>query len=223
MKYFLFFSLFTFLSFSQTKNTLPDGFVYVKDVIPSIQLELRYFTAYNFAAMPVEGYHAAKGILSDAATQALKKVQDELKEYDLSIKIFDAYRPQRAVNHFKRWAMDLNDTLNKKVFYPDVKKKDLFKEGYIAALSGHSRGSTLDMTLVGIISGQELDMGSTYDLFGKRSWVLYKAINPQQRANRMLLQTIMLKHGFIHYPKEWWHFTLKAEPFPETYFDFVVE
>jgi len=120
------------------------------------------------------------------------------------------------------WAKDLSDTINKHQYYPNVKKKDLFKEEYIATRSGHSRGSTLDITIVDDVTNDELDMGSPYDFFGEASWVNYKAITDQQKANRELLQTIMIKHGFRNYPKEWWHFTLNSEPFPDIYFDFVI-
>jgi len=201
---------------------LPLDFVYVNDLIPSIHIELRYFGNNNFMGKPIEGYHREVAILSKQATMALKKVQDELEQYNLSIKIYDSYRPQRAVNHFMRWTKDLNDTLNKKGYYPNILKKNLFKEGYIASKSGHSRGSTLDMTLVDIKTGQPLDMGGPYDFFGEVSWVDNKNLSAQQLANRMLIQTIMKKYGFMHYPKEWWHFTLRNEPFPDTYFDFPV-
>ena len=202
---------------------LHKGFVYVEDIIPDIKIELRYYSINNFIGKPIEGYKANKLILSQNATQALKKVQDELTANGYYLKVFDAYRPQRAVNHFMRWAKDLNDTLNKQEFYPNVKKENLFKEGYIASKSGHSRGSTLDMTLVDIQTGKALDMGSPYDFFGVESWVNYEGITKKQKANRQLLQTVMIKRGFRNYPNEWWHFTLRNEPFPDTYFDFVVE
>jgi D-alanyl-D-alanine dipeptidase len=212
------FALITNFAFSQ----LPKGFVYVNDLIPSIHVELRYFGSDNFMGNPIDGYHKEVAILSEQATIALRDVQNELQQYNLSIKIYDSYRPQQAVNHFIRWARDLNDTLNKQEYYPNVMKQHLFKEGYIAARSGHTRGSTLDMTLVDINTGKPLDMGSPYDFFGKVSWVNNKNLTAQQLANRMLIQTIMRKHGFMHYPKEWWHFTLRNEPFPDTYFDFPV-
>jgi zinc D-Ala-D-Ala dipeptidase len=211
--------LVTSFSFAQ----LPQGFVYVSDLIPSIHVELRCFGSDNFMGKPIDGYEREVAILSKQATIALKHIQDELEQYNLSVKIYDSYRPQRAVNQFIRWARDLNDTLNKQEYYPDVKKQHLFKEGYIAARSGHTRGSTLDMTLVDIKTGQPLDMGSPYDFFGDISWVDFKNLTAQQLANRMLIQTVMRKNGFVHYPKEWWHFTLRDEPFPDTYFDFEVE
>lgn len=150
-------------------------------------------------------------------------VQEELYSNNLCLKVYDGYRPQRAVNHFIRWARDLNDTVNKSQFYPEVNKRNLFKEGYIASRSGHSRGSTLDLTITDGETGEPLDMGSPYDFFGQQSWVNYKNITEKQKANRQRLQTVMLKHNFRNYSKEWWHFTLRWEPFPKTYFDFEVE
>lgn len=210
---------YSVLSFAQ----IPKDFVYLVDVIPNIKIELRYFSANNFIGKPIEGYNANKLILTKNAALSLIKVQEDLEANGYCLKVFDAYRPQRAVNHFVRWAENLNDTINKQVYYPKVKKKDLFNEGYIASRSGHTRGSTLDLTIINKDTNMELDMGSPYDFFGTESWVNYKGISKKQIANRELLQTVMIKHGFINYPKEWWHFTLKNEPFPDTYFDFVVE
>jgi len=213
-----------FISFCQfTLAQLPKGFVYVQNVIPDIQLELRYCSPNNFVGGPINGYNAEVCILSSEAAQALKHVQVELKQYNLSLKIYDAYRPQQAVNHFWAWAKQVNDTLMKQQFYPNVNKKDLFNEGYIATRSGHSRGSTLDLTLANIKTGESIDMGSPYDFFGEESWILHDELTSQQKANRMLLQTLMNRHGFISYPKEWWHFTLIGEPYKEQYFDFPVE
>ena len=216
---------FTFLllfCFGIVSAQLPKGFVYVEDVIPTIKVELRYYSNDNFLGKPVDSYKKEVAILTTQAANALKNVQEELKQYDLSIMIYDSYRPQTAVNHFIRWARDLNDTINKHIFYPDVKKQYLFQEGYISSKSGHSRGSTLDVTLVDINTCEPLDMGSPWDFFGPESWVANNNLTKQQRANRMLLRVIMEKHGFIIYTKEWWHFSLRNEPFPETYFDFPV-
>ncbi|MGE5945030.1 MAG: M15 family metallopeptidase, partial [Flavobacteriales bacterium] len=171
----------------------------------------------------VDGYQSDKLILTEAAANALKLVQQELEQQDMCLLVFDGYRPQPAVNHFMRWAQDLNDTINKQRFYPDVHKKDLFKEDYIASRSGHSKGSTVDVTIINTKTNKPLDMGSAYDFFGKESWISYEGISEKQKANRQLLQSIMLKHGFNNYLKEWWHFTLKDEPFPDTYFDFPIE
>ena len=220
MKIKLAFLLLFFIGMAHAQ--LPKGFVYVEDVIPSIKVELRYISNNNFLGKPVDSYKKEVAILTVQAAAALKNVQEELKRYDLSIMIYDSYRPQTAVNHFIRWARDLNDTINKQVFYPDVQKQHLFKEGYISSKSGHSRGSTLDVTLVDINTCEPLDMGSSWDFFGPESWVANNNLTAAQRANRMLLRVIMEKHGFIIYTKEWWHFSLRHEPFPDTYFDFPV-
>lgn len=222
MKQFLYIFLISFIWSCTSQNKLPEGFGYVHNTIADVQLELRYFGNDNFIGKPIDGYKKNVAILSTDAINALKKVQDELRQYNLSIKIFDGYRPQTAVNHFVRWAKQLNDTINKQKFYPKVKKEHLFEEGYISSKSGHTRGSTIDMTLVDLNTGEELDMGSPWDFFGPESWVANLELTPQQRANRMLLQTVMRKHGFKYYTKEWWHFTLRNEPFPDTYFDFPV-
>lgn len=223
IKELLIFFLISFFGFSQSKNTLPDGFTYAKELIPSINLELRYCTIKNFIGKPIIGYNAERFILSTKAAKALQNVQKELLSRGLSLKIYDAYRPQRAVNEFVFWASNLNDTLKKQEFYPRVKKKNLFKSGYIASKSGHSRGSTLDLTLVDAKTGIVLNMGSPYDFFGKESWVNYQDITKKQRDNRLLLKAVMNTYGFRSYSKEWWHFTLVNEPFPNTYFDFPVE
>ena len=216
--------LLCFASFSKlTPFQLPEGFVYVQDLIPNLNVELRYFTSHNFVGDTIEGYKANKLILTKPASEALKIVQEELESQNLCLKVYDGYRPQRAVNHFIRWARDLNDTLNKQEFYPMVEKQHLFRDGYIASKSGHSRGSTVDLTIIDGNTNQPLDMGSPYDFFGEPSWVEYEDITEDQKQNRQLLQSVMLKHGFRIYPQEWWHFTLIGEPFPETYFDFLVE
>ena len=199
-----------------------NNFLELKKEIPSIELDIKYYGSDNFIGKPITGYLAPKAILTKEATLALKKVQTELKTFSLGLKIFDAYRPQKAVDHFVRWGKDLTDIKMKDSFYPNVEKKNLFKEGYIAEHSGHSRGSTIDLTIIDLESKTELDMGSSFDFFGTVSWVNYKNITAQQRANRVLLHTIMLKHGFKSYAQEWWHFTLKNEPYKQ-YFDFNVE
>ena len=205
---------------------LPPGFVYLDAVIPDIRLDLRYCTARNFVGGRIDGYRAPRAILSREAAEALAKVQEELRPFGLGLLVFDAYRPQRAVDHFVRWAQDLQDTRMKAEFYPDVDKQNLFREEYIAARSSHSRGSTVDLTLValGAPPGDAgLDMGTDFDYFGPESWPDYAGITPARRAHRLLLRSLMLQHGFKPYPKEWWHFTLANEPFPETWFDFPVQ
>ncbi|KJD33483.1 peptidase M15 [Tamlana nanhaiensis] len=202
---------------------LPKGFVYVKDVIPDLEVELRYNTTNNFLGKHVEGYHTNRLILTKNAAEALKLVQEELLQQNLCLKVYDGYRPQEAVNHFVKWAKKLDDTVNKSVYYPKEKKRNLFKNGYIASKSGHSRGSTVDLTIIDANTGIPIDMGSPFDFFGQQSWVSYNKITKDQHANRMLLQRVMQKHGFRSYSKEWWHFTLRGEPFPKTYFDFPVK
>jgi len=204
-------------------SQLPEEFVYVSDVIPDLNVELRYYSTHNFVGDTIDGYKANKLIVTKQTAKALKQVQEELEHRNLCLKVYDGYRPQRAVNHFMRWARDLNDTINKQEFYPTVEKRYLFQDGYIASQSGHSRGSTLDLTIIDGNTYKALDMGSPYDFFGESSWVEYEDITENQKQNRQLLQTVMLKHGFRNYPQEWWHFTLIGEPFPDTYFDFVVK
>ncbi len=232
-------------SFSYSQN-IPKGFVEIREVIPDIIIDLRYATNHNFLGVPVDGYNAQKCFITKAAADSLIKVQNELKQFNLSLKVYDAYRPQRAVDHFVRWAEDLADTLTKKEFYSTLDKDRLFIDGYIAKKSGHSRGSTIDLTIVPIplpyqpeydIENQcecfksyeerykdnSIDMGTGFDCFHQRSHTLNKEISVQQKANRLLLKTLMEKYGFKNLAEEWWHFTLKNEPFPNTYFDFEIK
>ena len=202
---------------------MPPGFVYLDEAVPTIKLELRYSTDNNFVGRAIDGYVKPRAILTVEAAHALLKVQHALSGFKLGLKVYDAYRPQRAVNDFLRWAADPADTKKKAEYYPEVDKPELFKQGYLAERSGHSRGSTVDLTIVDLDSGQELDMGGRYDYFGPASWPTSTLPTAAQRANRMLLQAIMVQYGFVPHPQEWWHFTLKAEPYPDTYFDFLVE
>ena len=205
---------------------LPDGFVYIDELIPDILLDLKYCTAHNFVGERIDGYLQPRGILSRDAAVALGQVQAELAGSSLALKIFDAYRPQQAVDHFERWAADLPDTRMKAEFYPQLDKQGLFREGYLARRSSHSRGSTADLTLVSLSvqpGAAELDMGTIFDFFGPQSWPDYAGVTPQQRANRTLLHGLMTSYGFASHPLEWWHFTLKDEPFPDTWFNFPVQ
>ena len=204
-------------------SQIPKGFSYLSDIDTTIQSEMRYITHNNFIGKPIDGYEKNTIIISTPAAEALKKVQAKLTVFGLSLKVYDAYRPQRAVDHFVRWAKVLNDTLMKQQYYPDVAKKDLFKLDYIASKSGHTRGSTVDLTIVDIKTGKELDMGSSFDFFGTPSHPFYPELTKEQRSNRFLLRNLMLEAGFKPYAKEWWHFTLKNEPYPETYFDFPIK
>lgn len=211
-------------NYAQIKPTaLPEGFVYVKEMIPNLRTDLRYYGTNNFIGEPIDGYIRPKCILTEEAAKAIKKVQEEFEKLGFGLLIFDAYRPQRAVDHFMRWSKDSTDTRMKEKFYPNIAKKDLFTEGYIAEKSGHTRGSTVDVSIVSLRTGHILDFGSSYDLFDKKSATTYPNITKNQHALRLMLKRRMEKHGFISYEKEWWHFTLKNEPFPDTYFDFPVE
>mgnify|MGYP002640936884 FL=1 len=202
---------------------LKKGFSYLLEVDESIQQELRYFSSNNFIGKKIDGYKKNTVIISNAAAKALKKVQAELIQMGLSLKVYDAYRPQQSVDHFVRWAKKLNDTLMKQSFYPTVRKSDLFKLGFIASKSGHTRGSSVDLSIVEIKTNKEIDMGSSYDFFGATSYSLYKKLSSRQEKNRMFLRNIMIKNGFNPYDKEWWHYTLVDEPFPNTYFNFDIE
>lgn len=198
------------------------GFVIITDVVPDAILEIRYYSTYNFVGQRIDGYEAPVAYMTRRAADSLKVVNDELKAQGYRLKIWDAYRPQRAVNHFIRWAEDLQDTTMKSVFYPMVDKSLLFEQGYIMARSGHSRGSTVDLTLVDAATGKELDMGSPFDWFGEESHPTYEDLTDEVRQNRQILWDAMLKHGFKMIDSEWWHFTLDKEPYPETYFDFPI-
>lgn len=217
------FTVINLFCFAQQKNTLPKGFVYLTDYIPGIEVDLKYFTSHNFVGRPIDGYKANKVILTERATLAVQKIEKELNKEGLGIKVFDTYRPQTAVNHFKRWAKDIKDTSMRQEFYPRVDKRDLFTKGFIASKSGHSRGSTIDLTIIDLKTKQELDMGVAFDFFGEESAHGYQKLNTTQKQNRIKLKKIMEKHGFKAYSKEWWHYTLINEPFKETYFDFEVK
>lgn len=207
--------------FAQQK--LPKGFSYVQDIIPDINFDLRYYGSHNFVGKKIDGYKSPVLILTTAAAQAFEKVEKELNKKGMALKIFDAYRPQKAVDHFKKWATNVNDTLGKKEFYPQLDKRNLFKLGFIAGKSGHSRGSTVDLTIITIHDRQEIDMGSPFDFFGSISHFDSQEINGVQKQNRTLLKNIMSKYCFKGYAKEWWHFTLINEPYQKTYFDFNVD
>jgi len=210
-------------SFILNAQKLSKKFVYLEDVAPSIRIELRYFSNNNFIGKPIDGYNNNNSLIITRETaKYLKKIQQELLQKELSLKIFDGYRPQQAVDHFVRWAKDLKDTVMKAQYYPKVKKNSLFKNGYIASKSGHSRGSTIDLTIINIKTDQALDMGSAYDYFGIQSHPLYQNISKKQKQNRMLLRKIMVNNGFTPNDNKWWHFTLKKEPFPNTYFKFPI-
>lgn len=197
-------------------------FVVLTDIDPDVILEIRYYSTYNFVGDRIDGYEQPTALLTKEAATALKGVSDDLAKKGYRLKIYDAYRPQKAVNHFERWANDTNDDRMREYFYPELDKSVLFDKGYIANYSGHSRGSTVDLTLFDMKTGKEVDMGGTFDYFGERSHPDYKNITDQQYKNRMILREAMMDHGFKPLDEEWWHFTLENEPYPDTYFTFPV-
>ncbi|HEX3011558.1 MAG TPA: M15 family metallopeptidase [Syntrophomonadaceae bacterium] len=205
------------------KVYLPEGFVYVSQVVPNIQYDIRYYSNNNFVGTRINGYKAPVAILTNEAAKALQAVNKDLDKQGYSLKIFDAYRPQKAVNHFIRWAQDISDTKMKSQYYPNVDKKNLFNLGYIARKSGHTRGSTVDLTLVDKKTGQEADMGSGFDLLDEISAFGTTLITTEQAANRQILKNAMQSHGFKPYAREWWHYTLINEPYLNRYFNFDVK
>lgn len=205
------------------KNRLPDGFVIVSDVVPDIVQEIRQYTTYNFVGKRIDYYNAPVAILSKEAANALKNASEDFKSQGYCIKVFDAYRPQSSVNHFIQWAKNINDNKMKNIFYPNVNKEDLFSLGYIAEKSTHSRGSALDMTLIDMKAGKEIDTGSPVDLFDEISHHGTNKITPKQKENRLIIKKTMERNGFESYYNEWWHYTLINEPYPDTYFDFPVD
>lgn len=198
------------------------GFVLLSEAVPDAILEIRYYSTYNFVGDKIDGYEEPLALLTKEAAAALKEVSDELKEKGYRLKIYDAYRPQEAVDDFVDWANDYNDTSMKDYFYPELEKNQLFPQGYIASRSGHSRGSTVDLTLFDMTTEKEVDMGGTFDYFGEQSHPGYKDITEEQYNNRMILRDAMVSHGFRPIDTEWWHFTLENEPYPDTYFTFPV-
>ena len=209
---------------SAQKSTAPDdssGFVNLSEVVPDIIMEVRYHSTYNFVGERIDGYEVPCVLMTREAAAALKAVSDDLKAKGYRLKVYDAYRPQMAVDHFMRWAEN-NDTSMKKYFYPKIAKDRIIPEGYVDRKSGHSRGSTIDLTLFDMKTGKEVDMGGTFDYFGELSHPDYKKITKSQYKNRMILRDAMIKYGFKPLATEWWHFTLKDEPYPDIYFTFPV-
>lgn len=206
----------------QTCMWRPDDFVELPSYIPDLLCDLCYYTGRNFVGRRIEGYEADKVLITRDAAIALAHVQDTVRTQGLGIMVFDAYRPQRAVDHFMRWAADSRDHATKAEFYPSLNKSQLVPLGYLMPDSAHSRGSTVDLTLVDKGTGKLLDMGTSFDFFDPRAWPDSKQITREQQKNRALLQDVMQAHGFMPIATEWWHFTLCNEPYPDTYFDFPV-
>lgn len=240
-------TFFPLAGIGHSEGSRPKDLVDIEMVIRSTLLDIRYCGPHNFIGAKVDGYLAPKCLLTRQAAESLARVQGELREMSLTVKIYDCYRPQQAVDHFVRWAQDVNDLKTKGEFYPTVDKRDLFRDGYIAGKSGHSRGSTVDLTIVPLPApkqdaytpGQPLsacfssadkrfrdntiDMGTGFDCFHELSHPGSLKVGHEQRVNRLLLKSLMDKQGFKNYDQEWRHFTLRDEPYPDTYFDFPVE
>ena len=198
-------------------------FVLLADVCPDIIQEIRYYTTYNFVGERIPGYERPVAYLTRQAADSLKLVCDDLKEQGYRLKVFDAYRPQMAVDFFVRWGSDLEDQRMKEYFYPDCPKSELFHRGYIAHKSGHTRGSTLDLTLFDMKTEREVDMGGTYDFLGETSHYNYsRGLTRDQINHRRILREAMMRHGFKPIAVEWWHFTLRNEPYPDHYFTFPI-
>jgi zinc D-Ala-D-Ala dipeptidase len=223
--------ILTALIVTSAQAQMPAGFVDAETVVDGLVVDMRYFGDDNFVGARIDGYEAPLCLLARPAAAALARVQQDLAKQGLGLKVFDCYRPTRAVAHFVRWARDVKDIKRKADFYPDVDKRDLFRLGYISNRSGHSRGSTVDLTLVRPASGSapvevgpvEVDMGTRFDFFGAQSWPSSKAVSAEAQANREILSTAMRRGGFYPYDREWWHFTLRGEPYRDTYFNFVVK
>ena len=198
------------------------GFVLVSDYVPAVIQEIRYYSTYNFVGDRIDGYEQPCAILTKEAARALKGISNKLNVMGYRIKVFDAYRPATAVKHFTLWGVDDLDLRMKPFFYPDLEKQELFRRGYIASKSTHSRGSTVDLTMLDMKTGKEVDMGSPFDYFSEVSHPDYKGVTKEQYENRMFLQDMMVRGGFEPIDCEWWHFTLRDEPYPDTYFDFPV-
>jgi D-alanyl-D-alanine dipeptidase len=227
-------------------ESMPDGFVYLRTVAPAIYQDIRYYGRHNFVGRPIAGYLAPECILTAPAARALAQVQAELAASNLSLLVYDCYRPQRAVDDFKAWSLAAADQATKAEFYPRVDKADFFKLGYVADKSGHTRGSTVDLAIVPLpfvaprpyaesdakidcaapantrFRDGSLDFGTAFDCMDEASHIDATSISPTARHNRALLHELMLKYGFKDYHEEWWHYTLRDEPFPDTYFDFPI-
>ena len=198
------------------------GFVLLADYVPAIIQEIRYYSTFNFIGDRIDGYEEPVALATKDAARALKEVSNEMFVRGYRLKVFDAYRPVMAVKHFILWGIEDEDIRMKLYFYPEIEKQDTFRLGYIAKQSSHSRGSAIDLTLLDMKTGKELDMGSPFDRFSEVSHPDYRGITDQQYENRMILQHTMVRNGFVPYECEWWHFMLKDEPFPDTYFNFPV-
>ena len=202
---------------------LEKGFVYLDEYIPTVKWDAKYAGCDNFTGRPVDGYFSNRVVIHEKAAEAVKKAQETFLMDGYCIFAYDAYRPVRAVNDFLKWMEEPEDDKRKAIHYPNIDKRDMLALGYVAGKSGHSRGSTIDLTLVYNETGEEVDMGGIFDLMDEKSHTLSKQITPEQLKNRLYLRKIMMDNGFTDYDCEWWHFRLVDEPFTDTYFDFAIE
>lgn len=218
-------------------QALHRDFVYLEDIAPNIIQDLRYFSSFNFIGRPIKGYYVNKCILTRVAANSLVIVQKSLQKKGFGLVVYDCYRPQKAVTDFYQWSQNIEKKM-KKFFYPRESKKTLFKRGYIAKYSGHSRGSTVDLSIYNNSTSKghtdlcyaksrslykSIDMGTNFDCLDPKSYWHSKSISKKATLNRKILKDAMLKQGFKPYSKEWWHFSLRKEPYPKTYFNFDVK
>lgn len=210
------------MNFEKKVTMDPSGFVVLADAVPGIVQEMRYYSTYNFIGDRIDYYEEPCALLTREAARALKAVSNEVMVYGYRLKVFDAYRPAGAVRQFVLWGIEDMDIRMKPYFYPELNKTELFEKGYIASKSSHSRGSTVDLTLLSMATGKEVDMGSPFDLFSEVSHPDYRGITDEQYENRRFLRNAMVRNGFVPIDCEWWHFTLENEPYPDTYFEFPV-
>lgn len=202
---------------------LPDGFVYIDELIDDCIIDAKYAGTDNFMGRPADGYEQPLVVMAKEVAERCVKAAELVRKQGFVLKFFDAYRPQRAVDDFCRWGEDVCDARRKPIQYPNIEKKDMFEQGYIARRSGHTRGKAVDLTLVDVKTHQELDMGSGFDYMDPRSWTDSEQVTPEQRQNRYILRDAMLAVGFVPYEREWWHFSVEPEPYPDTYFDFPIK
>ena len=238
-------SFILFFTWSVSCYSLPKGFVYLHEVAPDILQDMRYVTANNFIGNPIPGYKNGVCIVTRPVAEQLKKAEAEIKTKGYTLKVYDCYRPKQAVEYFYKWSQNPKDQRQKASFYPRENKKELFNRGYIALSSGHTRGSTLDLTLVKLggspkklpktqlsrcydkssnyLDDDSIDTGTRFDCMDVSANIHYSNLSATQKKNRKLLQKLMISHGFKPYLYEWWHYTLINEPYPNTYFNFPVK